>query len=1490
MKGKVIIISKHLGFIEYDIDKRISFFLKDYPNPKIGDSVNFDIVENEVVGTNHSVFRAINIKTTSKSETVKKTFRLNKVLRELNISLDKTIEIYKSYGYEVEARPTTKITEEQYLVLKQHFENITLVTQTKKVDHENGNRGDTIETKIYDIIYPSLVLVNFFGGKKALLPLENLSWNITRSEKTINSLKKGDDIKVVVIKNSKHQPVIVSRKHLLSRPNQTNDWNNLKTGSKVKGTVYEILINKIIIELEIGFFGVLNSNDKKLKKGEKKYFIVNSKNNDNQTLSISLFKQRKEIDSLKKEIENEKRNQKITNVVEEKIKEEALSSIKNFKESIYYALSQQKEIEFIEEAFENTNALFSNSINLPIPLFIQFKMNLPVWESDFKNKLLPHLSKNTSDIDKAIKHLNEQKYWININRYTKDNVEKILWSLFNEDIHLSGFIDTDSFNFIVLNLTIERTNKRKLWLRKKSLKDGSFLFNSNIKFLTPFQDLPLGETNEKVFNTLDYKTKAYNIINRLREESGALLIEEGESLKIFDSFLEFQEDKIKKDNSKKSIRIDSKFTRIKSDLGQFSIELEENLDDLLANTEENKLKVILRIVKESTKKGRDEEKVFFSKALLDSKDDKSRLHFSNSDISISELKNGFYLEPDINVSQFRAQRKVLQDFLNKKIELKHIESLLLKPEKILPPDIPKVDFFNKMLKETEKKNTSNNQVTSVKKAIGNKNIFLIQGPPGTGKTTVIAEIVQQLVKNNEKILVTSQTHIAVDNVLEKLAETKELSLLRLGNLERVNPPLRNFHKDRQLDIYSNHYKELIEINIRIINYYVENNGLPEREQLINYLEEIEKYDDNLKPQLVQQNLDFIDSLINLTSEQASLLPNILSEWALNLSKEENALVQSLLFNSIDVVFATCIRVRTDRDLADYNVKFDTVIIDEAGKANLSESIAAISMAKKVILVGDQMQLPPYIDGSLLDPEEKDSFPNSKFGKRYLNEEIQHALRTSFFEFLVNRIDKEGFPETNIELLNYQHRMHPDIGQFISDAFYNGNVKMGEKTILNKLVLPAPFDKQVVFIDTSTAYSPYESKEGVSVKNDTEAQCITQLVIPKLLEANLNTDQFAVVAPYKSQVANIKKHLKSANIPNYNQVEVSTLDSFQGMEFDVIIFSFTRSEKNTKVGFLDDARRLNVAFSRAKKKLILIGNSVTLKDPRSHYDQLFPYTDLFKKLVNLSNEESVGNFVNVTDYTNLKSKFQVNKGDYKEGQRVICSHKTTFEKDNYLGHIFILENGLEAMFRDNNKEYIYEQGLDYQLFIKFINQERESIYLTTKEPVKAIFLREQKKGNKIQATYKTSIYNGHFFQIDFGFDCFMYDPKQINQFKKGVQYDLIIDKIDKTNKRVYVNLEDAKNHRTPFKRKKRIPKEKSSFNNEVVKLKFFKSHSKGQVINVKFKKSIDAGHFFKLDKGFDGFYKDTSKSQKYFIRDKEYPMRIVNMNEHKKQVSLEPIKK
>ena len=1495
MQGKIILQNLHVGFIEFDFNKRISFYIEENPGFQIGDTVSFDISNRKTTNNGIDFQYAVNLQLIVSriqiSQINKKFSRLGKLAAQYSCGISQLVNILKVNGFEIEFNPTTKIYEEQLLILEKYFSQEIKKEETS--DEHSIERGTIIVTKISEIIYPSLVVIDFFKGKKAILPLNNLSWNKSRSERILHSLIKGETFEVVILELEDGLPPVVSRKHLVPRPSETTEWQNLKIGEHVKGKIVDVLISEVIIELVNGFFGRIKKSEElnQLSKSLLDFTILN-KDEYTHYLGLTLKvserspKMVSEIELPISQIAN-KIESLTQSIVSSKylVFESDLRSQSDFDNSTYYSFCNDEQAEFIEKAFANNPTLFASSVEYKTPLYIQFAFGLSAWESDFQNKLIPYLQADGKIFTEraALEYLANQKYWIRINRFFKNERENIQWVLFNEELMFNGFIEDGTSNFKVLGLTIKRTRKDKSQQKSMTQANGTFLFDSEVIFIGPSQVVPFDAQQTNIYSTLDSKSKAFDLIKELKKETGALLLEEGQSLHIFDRFLEYQEDLLKKGKGSNRITLSGKYKRVNSDKGDVSIEIDENLENFCSD-DDLKGWVVIRTMEESTKEGISEELVVFADALLEIIPNGSQLHFKGSDLLLTKLEKGFTIEPKVSTRQFSVQREVIQDFFSKKIKLQHIESLLLKPEKIIPPHKPSINFYNKMLVLTEQENPENNQVNAVKKSVGNKNVFLVQGPPGTGKTTVIAEIIKQLTDLGEKILVTSQTHIAVDNVLEKIAENDELTLLRIGNLERVNPFLRKFQKDKIVELFHEHFESIIDLNIKLaISFSVSTINITEVELNIE-AEKIAEYPEGIKSDLLKYNFNFIKVLINLQKEKVQSLISILREWKSSVGSEKSALITPLMYSSIDVVFATCIGVRTDTDLIDYKVSFDTVIIDEAGKANLSESIAAIAMAKKVILVGDQMQLPPFIDGSLLDPKEETSFVNSKYGSSFLSEDVEHALKTSFFEFLVNRMKGNLFPETNIEMLNYQHRMHPDIGQFISDSFYEGKVKMGERTALNVLPMPVPFDKQLIFLDTSTAENPFETKQGISVKNDAEAQCIVQLVVPELIKQGLSPKDIAIVAPYKSQVSNIKEHLKSGKSGQYQQIEVSTLDSFQGMEFDVIIFSFTRSAIDTKVGFLDDARRLNVAFSRAKKKLILIGNSETLTDSRSHYDQLFNYTALFKNIVKLCKNEDLGNFVNVTDYTSLESKFKKHIHKLDLNLPIRCSLKLSFETPNYTGHIFYIEEiGLEAMFRDDDKNFEYESDIPYELYISNVDEKNEKIYLTPKKPSGSEFFKNHSIGDQIKVTYKKSIKDGYIFEIEKGLDCLLYDPEHSKDFAEVSEYYLYITSLLESKRRV--NVYDKPKIQRQYSQNNKFQQRITDSDDKFDKESFIRSLKVGQILEAKYKNSVPFGHFFELIRGVDGLLFDDQGRIRNLKIGKFYEVKITRLDQKQGRISI-----
>jgi superfamily I DNA and/or RNA helicase len=282
---------------------------------------------------------------------------------------------------------------------------------------------------------------------------------------------------------------------------------------------------------------------------------------------------------------------------------------------------------------------------------------------------------------------------------------------------------------------------------------------------------------------------------------------------------------------------------------------------------------------------------------------------------------------------------------------------------------------------------------------------------------------------------------------------------------------------------------------------------------------------------------------------------------------------------VDVVGATCIGIATDVRFED--LKFDLVIADEAGQIQAMDLLVPLVRAKRAILVGDHLQLPP-----LVKPEIRRKIRESEPENQELGEWLEKSLFERIFE-------RPTTPISNKVTLNIQYRMPRQIADFISEQFYGGNYHTGrEFPHTDAFFTGSP----MVFIDTVREKNRFEepSEDGQGCFNPLEARLISDLV----LAYQHRGIEVAVIVPYKKQVEIIRKELhrrQSKFGENGLSSRVATLDSYQGKEKDVIIFGFTRSNNKGQIGFMTELRRLNVSLTRARHQLIMIGDSVTLSN-------------------------------------------------------------------------------------------------------------------------------------------------------------------------------------------------------------------------------------------------------------------------------------------------------
>ena len=304
---------------------------------------------------------------------------------------------------------------------------------------------------------------------------------------------------------------------------------------------------------------------------------------------------------------------------------------------------------------------------------------------------------------------------------------------------------------------------------------------------------------------------------------------------------------------------------------------------------------------------------------------------------------------------------------------------------------------------------------------------------------------------------------------------------------------------------------------------------------------------------------------------------ILKHWrkVVGLSKD----FEDLVSKTARVVAATCsISAKLNARFAADDASFEWVIVDEAGRATVPEVLIPISLAQRVILVGDERQLPPVVDES--------------FG-RVQTDERSVALETSLFQDLLEQ--EVEHPEYAAKLVT-QYRMHPAIGNLISEVFYDGTLVDGDSNRRRKFA--DAFPAVVTWISTSRLRDKGESRSGDSFENPAEARVVAA-VLDRIRQGGgwQGTLRVGVITGYSGQVGRLRGVIDTADSRRWPRmtIDIATVDSFQGRECDVVIYSTVRSNPLRRIGFLRDYRRINVALSRARDLLVIVGDDFMMQN-------------------------------------------------------------------------------------------------------------------------------------------------------------------------------------------------------------------------------------------------------------------------------------------------------
>ena len=437
------------------------------------------------------------------------------------------------------------------------------------------------------------------------------------------------------------------------------------------------------------------------------------------------------------------------------------------------------------------------------------------------------------------------------------------------------------------------------------------------------------------------------------------------------------------------------------------------------------------------------------------------------------------------------------------------------------------------------------QEEAVNKVLWAKDVAIVHGPPGTGKTTTLVEAIYETLRRENQVLVCAQSNMAVDWISEKLVD-RGVNVLRIGNPTRVNDKMLSFTYERRFEAHPD-YDQLWAIRKAIRELRGHRKRGDER-----YHQKLER----------------------------------LKERATELEVRINA----QLFGDARVI--ACTLVGSANRLLD-GQKFGTLFIDEAAQALEAACWIPIRKVSRVILAGDHCQLPPTVKSLA-------------------------ALKAGLGKTLMERI-VENKPEV-VTLLKVQYRMNEEIMRFSSDWFYGNQVESAPEVKYRSIL---DLDIPMTWIDTSEFELPEDSSltfkeefvgESFGRINKAEAE-LTLLALEnyfkkigkeRILDERIDV---GIISPYRAQVQYLRRQLKKKEWvkPFRHLISVNTVDGFQGQERDIILISLVRANDEGQIGFLRDLRRMNVAITRARMKLIILGDASTMTR-HPFYKKLYDYIE------------------------------------------------------------------------------------------------------------------------------------------------------------------------------------------------------------------------------------------------------------------------------------------
>ncbi|KAL1601246.1 hypothetical protein SLS59_005399 [Nothophoma quercina] len=503
------------------------------------------------------------------------------------------------------------------------------------------------------------------------------------------------------------------------------------------------------------------------------------------------------------------------------------------------------------------------------------------------------------------------------------------------------------------------------------------------------------------------------------------------------------------------------------------------------------------------------------------------------------------------------------------------------PSDLNDPSNPlhKLEFNDPSLNDSQKE--------AIRFALASQEVALIHGPPGTGKTHTLIELILQMLKQNLRLLVCGPSNISVDNIVERLASHK-VNMVRLGHPARLLPSVLN----HSLDVLTR---------------------TSEAAALV---------------QDVRKEMDDKQASIRKTrnGREKRQIYTELRELRQEYREREKGCVNNLVGGS-KVVLATL------HGAGGFHLKgqeFDVVIVDEASQALEAQCWVPLLWVKanKLVLAGDHLQLPPTIK-SLNSKESKLAKKMAMASLDVDTSGISKTLETTLFDRLL-ALHGPGIKR----MLTTQYRMHEAIMRFPSDALYDSELIAAE-AVKSRLLTDLPYavektedtEEPLVFWDTQGGDFPEKLEDegvigkggkgmslGDSKSNEAEA-ALVKMHVKNLIDAGVREEDIAVITPYNAQIwygnadpRRVLALLAGLLKEKYPQLELGSVDGFQGREKEAVVVSTVRSNPEYEVGFLGEKRRLNVAMTRPKRHLCIVGDSDTISKGSAFLKQWMEYLE------------------------------------------------------------------------------------------------------------------------------------------------------------------------------------------------------------------------------------------------------------------------------------------